>query len=342
MFSLALNTGSIMEFLHHARKEGKKFLNPVPTKVATGGNMLSLMWQYYTNKAEAIPKHRLGPFVTDVNAYKIFPASGLRITWIGHSSLLVEIDNKRILTDPVWGERASFSSLIGPKRFFAAPLQLNELPALDAIIISHDHYDHLDKAVIQQLANTTVPFYCSLHVGQYLEQWGVRKSRITEMDWLEDASIGNDCIITATPARHFSGRSLRNRFQTLWSSFVIKTTRHNIFYGADSGWFPGFKHIGNTYGPFDLTMLEIGAYNENWADIHMGPESAVEAHLALKGKLMMPIHWGTFNLALHAWREPVERLLPYAKEKKVELFLPKPGEPTEVTGVSYNSNWWKQ
>jgi L-ascorbate metabolism protein UlaG (beta-lactamase superfamily) len=255
---------------------------------------------------------------------------------------LIEIDNKRILTDPVWSERASFLSWVGPKRFFAAPLQLNELPHLDAVILSHDHYDHLDKAVIQQLASTTVPFYCSLKVGQYLEQWGVHKNRITEMDWLQDTFIGDDCILTATPARHFSGRSLRNRFQTLWSSFVIKTNRHNIFYGADSGWFPGFKHIGNIYGPFDLTMLEIGAYNENWADIHMGPENAVEAHLALKGKLMMPIHWGTFNLALHGWKEPVERLLPYAKEKNVELFLPEPGVPTEVTGVSYNSNWWKQ
>src|SRR3954451_20441610 len=180
MFSFSISINSRMEFLHHAHKEGKKFLNPVPTKVATGGNMLSLVWKYYTNKAETIPKHTLGPFVTDVDVYKTAPASGLRITWIGHSSLLIEIDNKRILTDPVWSERASFSSWIGPKRFFAAPLQMNKLPALNAIIISHDHYDHLDKAVIQQLANATVPFYCSLKVGQYLEQWGVHKSRIRE------------------------------------------------------------------------------------------------------------------------------------------------------------------
>ena len=242
--ALAININSIMEFLHHAHKEGKKFLNPVPTKVATGGNILSLTWKYYTNKAETIPKHALGPFLTDVSFYETTPASGLRITWIGHSSLLIEIDNKRILTDPVWSERASFSSWIGPKRFFAAPLQLSQLPPLDAIIISHDHYDHLDRAVIQQLANTTVPFYCSLKVGQYLEQWGVHKSRITEMDWIEDASIGDNCILTATPARHFSGRGLHNRFQTLWSSFVIKTTSHNIFYGADSGGFPVLNILG--------------------------------------------------------------------------------------------------
>ncbi len=331
-----------MNFLEHAHMSGKKFLNPVPTELSTGGNMLLIMWKFFTNKKETIPKHVLGPFSTNVAVYKTAPQSGLRITWIGHSSLLIEMDGKRILTDPVWSERASFASFIGPQRFFAPPLSLHELPALDAIIISHDHYDHLDKAVIRQLANTTVPFYCSLKVGRYLEQWGVHKSRITEMDWLEDAFISDDCILTATPARHFSGRSLRNRFQTLWSSFVIKGSKHTIFYGADSGWFPGFKHIGNAYGPFDLTMLEIGAYNENWADIHMGPEKAVDAHLALKGKLMMPIHWGTFNLALHPWKEPIERLLRYAKEKNIELFLPRPGEPTEVTGISYNSNWWEQ
>jgi L-ascorbate metabolism protein UlaG (beta-lactamase superfamily) len=331
-----------MEFLEHARKEGKKFLNPVPTEISTGGNLLSIMWKYIMNKEETIPTHAVGPFSTDVSVYKTMPAFGLRITWIGHSTLLIEIDGKRILTDPVWSERASFTSFIGPKRFFAPPLPLNKLPALDAIIISHDHYDHLDKEVIKQLANSAVPFYCSLKVGRYLEEWGIHKSRITEMDWIEDAFISNDCIITAVPARHFSGRSLTNRFQTLWSSFVIKTSNHTVFYGADSGWFPGFKHIGNAYGPFDITMLEIGAYNASWADIHMGPELATEAHLALKGNLMMPIHWGTFNLALHAWKEPIERLIQYAKEKNISLFLPTPGEPAEVTGVSYNSHWWEK
>lgn len=151
----------------------------------------------------------------------------------------------------------------------------------------------------------------------------------------------DDLKIAAVPARHFSGRSLYNRFETLWSAFVIKGNKHNIFFGADSGWFEGFKEMGNVFGPFDLTMLEIGAYNENWADIHMGPQKAIDANLALKGNLMMPIHWGTFNLALHAWYEPVERLLKYAAEKDVKLFLPKPGEPTEVTGQAYNSEWWK-
>lgn len=330
-----------MEYLHPATKKGKKFLNPVPSELSTGSNMLTLLWKFYTNKEETIPKQKPGPFVTDASIYDKPPASGLRITWIGHSSLLIESDGKRILTDPVWSDRASFSSFIGPKRFFPPPLPLRQLPPLDAIIVSHDHYDHLDKEVIRQLAASTVPFYCSLGVAKYLKEWGVQPGRITELDWTDTVSVGNDLNITAMPARHFSGRSLLNRFETLWSSFVIRTQRHNIFYGADSGWFEGFHEIGSTLGPFDLTMLEIGAYNENWADIHMGPENAARAHLALKGKLMMPIHWGTFNLALHAWKEPVERLLHYAAAQPIELFLPRPGEPTEVTGDAYNSYWWK-
>lgn len=329
-----------MEYLHPAIKHGKKYLNPVPTEIATGSNMLTLLWKYYRNKAETIPKKPLGPFHTDASVYQKAPASGLRITWLGHSGLLVEVDGIRILTDPVYSERASFSSAVGPKRFFSAPLPLKDLPPLDTIIISHDHYDHLDKEVIKQFAASHIPFYCSVGVARYLMEWGIQKERITEMDWMDKVTIGNSCEITAVPARHFSGRSLFNRFETLWSAFVIRTVRHNIFFGADSGWFDGFYETGKVFGPFDLTMLEIGAYNENWADIHMGPENAAKAHLALQGKLMMPIHWGTFNLALHAWKEPVERLMKTAEEANIKLFLPKPGEPTEVTGETYNSKWW--
>lgn len=329
-----------MEFLHPAIKEGKKYLNPVPTTISTGANMLQILWKYFTNKAETRPKQQLGPFKTDVSVYTKPPASGLRITWVGHSSLLIEIDGIRLLTDPVWSERASFSSFIGPKRFFPAPVTVKELPPLDAVIISHDHYDHLDRDVIKEFATMQVPFYCSLGVAAYLEQWGIHKERITEMNWMDTITMANTCTVTALPARHFSGRSLFNRFETLWSSFVIKTTAHNIYYGADSGWFEGFHEIGEVFGPFDLTMLEVGAYNEDWADIHMGPENAAKAHIALRGKLLMPIHWGTFNLALHAWKEPVEKLMQYAAAMNIQLFLPKPGVPTEVTAVGYSAGWW--
>jgi L-ascorbate metabolism protein UlaG (beta-lactamase superfamily) len=323
-----------------ARKKGGKFLNPVPTDMGGIGIMIPIIKEYSSNKAENTPKQIIGPFKTDIAVYKTPPETGLRITLVGHSSLLIEIDGKRILTDPVWSDRVSFSSFFGPKRFFQPPLALHELPSLDAIIISHDHYDHLDKETIKFFAGKTIPFFCSLGVGRQLKKWGIEENFISEMDWGDSVLVGSDCVITAAPARHFSGRGIFGRNETLWSSFVIKGTKHNIFFGADSGWFPGFQEIGNTFGPFDLTILEIGAYGKYWPDIHMGPDHASNAHLALKGKLMMPIHWGTFNLAPHAWYEPIERLVNYAKEKHIQLFVPEPGEPTEVK--EYVSGWWKK
>lgn len=322
-----------------AHKKGKKYLNPIPTDEAGFSKLIPILKEYINNKAENTPKRTLGPFKTDVSIYQKDPAGGLRITWIGHSSLLIEIDGKLILTDPVWSKRASFLSFMGPKRFFDPPLALYDLPPLDAILISHDHYDHLDKNTIRYFADKQIHFFCSKDVGMHLENWGVLRNFITELDWGDSAMILNDCVLTATPARHFSGRGIVGRNETLWASFVIKTPQHNIFYGADSGWFPGFRDIGDLYGPFDLTMLEIGAYGQYWPDIHMGPDHASDAHLALKGKLMMPIHWGTFNLAPHAWDEPILRLLQLAKQKKIDLFMPRPGKPTEVNGP-WNSEWW--
>ena len=302
------------------------------------GGFFKIIGKYITSKEERIPKTPLGPFVTDPLLYNTPSAGGLRITWMGHSSLLIEIDGKRLLTDPVIG-RASFVSFAGPKRFFPYPLPLEELPPLDGIIISHDHYDHLDELAMRKFAGDNIPFYCSLGVGAHLEKWRISRSRITELDWGATATVGADLTITATPARHFSGRGVVNRNQTLWSSFVIKGNKHNIFFGADSGWFPGFHDIGKEFGPFDLTMLEVGASDPLWADIHMGPDHATNAHLALKGKVMMPIHWGTFNLALHSWRDPVERTIAFSKQKNIELFIPKPGVITDFEGA-HNSQWW--
>src|ERR1700722_15290872 len=308
-----------------AKKRGNKFLNPVPTTEGGFDKIVPILKEYINNSAENTPTKTMGPFKTDPSVYNKAPLTGLRVTWIGHSSLLIEMDGNRILTDPVWSERTSFLSFMGPKRFFEPPLALEDLPPLDAVIISHDHYDHLDKAAMKYFADKSIPFYCSLGVGRHLKKWGMPANFISEMDWGDSVMLGNDCILTATPARHFSGRGIIGRNETLWSSFVIKGPKHNIFFGADSGWFPGFKAIGDAFGPFDLTMLEIGAYGKYWPDIHMGPDHASNAHLALKGKLMMPIHWGTFNLALHPWYEPIERLLHFAKEKNIALLLPQTG-----------------
>lgn len=330
-----------MSFLKHAKKDGNKFLNPVPTEMMKD-SMWRVLRKYMTDKSERIPKNPLGPFTTNTAIYNAPPSSGLRITLIGHSSLLIEIDGKRLLTDPVWAERVSPVSFAGPKRFFAAPMALQELPPLDAIILSHDHYDHLDKDVMKYFADKDVPFYTSLGVGAHLVRWGIDAKRITAMDWTNAVTVAEDITLTAVPARHFSGRSMFNRNQTLWSAFVIKGPEHNIFFGADSGIFPGFKDIGDKHGPFDLAMLEIGAYNESWADIHMGPANATDALLMLNAKQMMPIHWGTFNLALHAWKEPIELLLQHAQEKSINLFVPEPGMPTAVTGEEHISGWWQK
>jgi L-ascorbate metabolism protein UlaG (beta-lactamase superfamily) len=265
---------------------------------------------------------------------------------MGHSSLLVEIDGVRLLIDPVWDERASPMRWAGPKRFFAPTMRLEELPSVDVVLVSHDHFDHLGEATIRGLAGLEsmrrAKWVTSLGVGEELRRFGVDATRISEMDWTESLVVGG-VEITAVPTRHFSGRSLFNRFETLWSAFVLKGPKHTVYFGADSGWWEGFAEIGATYGPFDLTMLEIGAFNVMWDGIHLGPDGAVRAFEALGGRgLMMPIHWGLFDLALHAWRQPITQIMELADERGIELWAPEPGQPTEVVGgVEVRSDWWR-
>ncbi len=324
---------------------GGKFLNSVPTSVMGVGHAGRMIRRLLLERRQGDPKHALGPFRTDTSLYAAPPVRGLRVTWMGHSCVLIEIDGRRILTDPVWSDRTSFVSFAGPKRFYPPTLDLKDLPSLDAVLLSHDHYDHLDRATIEQLAallkGESTHFIASLGLRRYLESWGIAPQKIAELNWGQTASLGHDCQITATPARHFSGRGLWGRNETLWSSFVIRGNKHNIFFGADSGMFPGFRSIGDAFGPFDLTMLEIGAYDADWPDIHMGPIHAAQAHIDLRGKLLLPIHWGLFNLAFHPWREPIERLIIAAAEKNVQLFLPSPGSPTDVSDANLQTYWWE-
>jgi L-ascorbate metabolism protein UlaG (beta-lactamase superfamily) len=338
-----------MMILRRAEKQGRKFLNPVETRV--GG--IDMMWKilplYLTNREERVPKVPLGPFRTDASVYATPPASGLRVTWMGHSSMLVEIDGLRVLIDPVWDERASPARWFGPKRFFAAPLPLGEMPKLDAVLISHDHYDHLGRMTIGRLAQLDAAkqarWVCPLAVGAPLRRFGVEAARISELDWTESVAIaGGALTISALPARHFSGRSLANRFETLWASYVLKGAKHAVYYGADSGLWDGFAKIGRVYGPFDLTMLEIGASNQLWSDIHLGPDGAAKAFKQLGGTgLLMPIHWGLFDLALHGWRQPIERITALADDAGINLWSPAPGAPTEVvSGEELRSPWWRQ
>jgi L-ascorbate metabolism protein UlaG (beta-lactamase superfamily) len=340
-------------FLHRARKMGRRFLNPVPTTVGSLSTIFKVLPLYFTNKAETVPKKKLGPFKTDVSVYSSAPESGLRVTWMGHSSTLLEIDGVRVLIDPVWDQRASPMRLAGPKRFFDAPVRLEDLPAIDVVLVSHDHYDHLGQATIERLAALPAMagtrWVTSVGVGTILRRFGVAAVRITELDWTQGAVVADGRLsITAAPARHFSGRGMFNRFETLWSSFVLKGAKHTVYFGADTGWWEGFAEIGTAYGPFDLTMLEIGAFNELWHQIHLGPDGAGRAFDELGGAgvdgsgLLMPIHWGLFDLALHAWREPIERMLEVAGERGIKLWAPEPGRPTEVVrGVELRSEWWR-
>jgi L-ascorbate metabolism protein UlaG (beta-lactamase superfamily) len=336
-----------MTLIRRAQRKGRQFQNPVPTTVGSPSMIFKLLPLYLSNKAERTPKQQLGPFATDPKIYATPPASGLRVTWMGHSSTLIEIDGLRVLVDPMWNQRAAPVEWAGPKRFFPPPLRLEDLPPIDAVLISHDHYDHLGGYTVRRLA--TLPatanarWITPLAVGKILSRFGVSASNIAELDWTESLRVGA-LEVTALPSRHFSGRSLFNRFETLWASFVLATDRHRVYYGADSGEWPGFAEIGRVYGPFDLTMLEIGAFHPLWADIHMGPDGAARSFQTLGGQgLLMPIHWGLFDLALHAWREPIERI--FAIQGGIEglkLWSPPPGAPTEVVpGIEIRSEWWR-
>ena len=321
----------------------KRFVNPVPTSVGGLSTMFKVGPRFFFGAATRSPKSVPRVLHTDVSIYATKPRSGLRITWMGHSTSLVEIDGISILIDPVWDERAAPTQWTGPKRFFSAPLALEKLPAIDAILISHDHYDHLGAGTIRSLAQTerlrNVRWITALGVDAILRDLGVDRARCTALNWTENVTVGS-VNVTALPARHFSGRSLFNRFETLWASFAFAGPRHRVYYGADSGEWYGFRDIGEAFGPFDLSMLEIGASNPLWADIHMGPEGAARSYRALGGQgLLMPIHWGLFDLALHHWTQPIETLFAF---DDLKLWSPTPGIPSEVVaGQEIRSDWWR-
>ncbi len=281
------------------------------------------------------------PSVDPLDAWRRKPQSGLRVTWLGHSTILIELDGVRILTDPVWGPRASPSALLGPRRFQPVPVALHDMPPVDMVIVSHDHYDHLDYPTIRALAKTNLPFVTSLGVGAHLEYWGVQPRRIVELDWWESHRIpGTEVMLTAAPSQHFSGRGLKDRNVTLWSSFVIRSPRHALFFSGDTGLTTEYQSIRQRLGPFDVVMLEVGAFHPAWGDIHLGPDNALKAHAMLGGALM-PIHWGTFTLAMHAWDQPAERLLELAPHTDARLLMPRLGQSVEPAHCDSVDAWWR-
>ncbi len=288
-----------------------------------------------------VPRGSL-PSMSPLEAWAVKPQSGLRVTWLGHSTMLIEIGGVRILTDPVWGPRASPSAIFGPKRFQPIPVSLREMPPVDVVMVSHDHYDHLDYPTIRALAKTRVPFVTSLGVGAHLEYWGIPPERIVELDWWEAYNLPNtDVVLTAAPSQHFSGRGLKDRNSTLWSSFAMRSREHSVFFSGDTGLTTEYRSIREQLGPFDVVMLEIGAFYPAWGDIHLGPDNAAKAH-AMLGGAFMPIHWGTFSLAMHAWDQPAERLLELASHSGAELLMPILGQPVEPAHAQVVKPWWRE
>ncbi|MGF1924122.1 MAG: MBL fold metallo-hydrolase [Bacteroidia bacterium] len=310
--------------------------SPTPTKPAdvSYGEMILKLIQGNKNGS---PTSSL-PFVTP----NLNRSEELKITWFGHSSYFIQTQGKNILVDPVFSQKTSPFQFLGTKRFagtdFISP---EDFPELDLIIITHDHYDHLDYLSILKLKTKTSHFLTSLGVGEHLERWGIPTVQITELAWGESASPLLDFKFTATAARHFSGRKFK-RNQTLWSSFVMQTKSNNVFIGGDSGYDNHFKEIGRKYGPFDIAILECGQYNSMWPLIHMLPEEAPQAALDLNSSILLPVHWGKFKLALHDWDEPIKRVAAESQRLNVKLVTPMLGESFFISSTIPSNAWWEK
>jgi L-ascorbate metabolism protein UlaG (beta-lactamase superfamily) len=318
------------------------FRNPVATRrLASGafpGALRAGLAKKRSRPAQAVPVHRL-----TAAELAVPPADGLRLTWMGHATVLAEIGGRRVLFDPVWGERCSPFAGFGPRRLHPNPIPLAELGPIDVVVVSHDHYDHLDMAAIRVLVRSGADFAVPLGVGAHLEHWGVPAGRITELDWHESARIAG-LTLTATPARHYCSRGARTSRYQLWASWVVQGGGHRVFHSGDTGYFPGFAEIGAVHGPFDATMVQVGAYSEFWPEVHMTPEEGVRAHGDLTGEsgaVLLPIHWGTFDLAPHAWDEPIERTLAAAVPLGHTVATPRPGEPFEPGTDTDFRPWWR-
>lgn len=355
-------TGERLARIHNSPHfEDGVFKNPggvERTRPSGSGRQFAKAYVDREQRARRAPRGTVPVHPTTVGDLRAPAADGLRLTWMGHSSVLAEIDGHRVLFDPVWGERCSPFTFAGPRRLHPVPLPLAALGPVDVVVISHDHYDHLDMPTIRALAGTDTLFAVPLGVGAHLERWGVSADRLRELDWNESTKVGG-LTLTATPARHFCGRGLRNTQHTLWASWAVAGAAHRIYHSGDTGYFEGFQDIGAEHGPFDVTMIQIGAYSAfwpadrtdrtplpgGWPDIHMTPVEGLRAHLDLQGQrphgVLLPIHWGTFNLAAHAWAEPAEWMRDVAGEAVQATAFPRPGEPFEPTGVLPGHPWWR-
>jgi L-ascorbate metabolism protein UlaG (beta-lactamase superfamily) len=318
----------------------RKFQN-VETTIVTKHMDFRIIPKFFTS-GNKVPSAPLPMHMIDPKQFLQSDQHTCRITWFGHSAVFLEMDGMKIFIDPMLGTTPSPHSRIGSKRFNKAlPLSTDLIPDPDLVLLSHDHYDHLDYGTIMKLKNRVRKFIVPLGVGAHLISWGIERKKITELDWWDVAEFGG-IRFTSTPSRHFSGRSLLDRDKTLWCSYVIHGKNDKIFFGADSGYDGNtYKKIGDTYGPFDLAMLECGQYGEHWPEIHMMPEEVVQASIDLNAKVLMPIHWAAFKLALHPWDEPIRRLKHKADEMNVRLTTPIIGESVIPGKFEPAERWWE-
>lgn len=305
--------------------------------MAADASYLGMVVKFFGKGVDRAPVKPLPSVRTDLGNLSEKP----NLIWFGHSSFLISVDGKRILSDPVFSERPSPVQYAGSRAYPGTMVyDVSDLPDLDVIVISHDHYDHLDYNTITALAVRTKMFAVPLGVGQHLLHWGVPKEKIREFDWWENAQILDGIDLTCTPARHFSGRGF-SRNKTLWASFVVRTGGLTIFIGGDSGYDQSFKKIGEAFGPFDIAMLECGQYDAQWPFIHMLPEQTVQASIDLKASVLLPVHWGKFTLALHPWRDPIRRATQEAEKRNVTMTTPLIGEPIYFGGELPSTKWWE-
>ncbi len=316
-----------------------KFFNEITTKMDI--NYWQVIKKMATRAPNRHPKKNI--VVEKIDSFEIVNHNSdiTQLTWFGHSAFLLEMDGKIILIDPMFGSSPSPHPWLGPERYSSEfPIEIEKLPYIDAIIFSHDHYDHLDYGSIQKLKNKVGHYYTPLGVGNHLVAWGIPKNTVHEHKWWDEIQFENIKLV-CTPARHFSGRGFLDRFTTLWCSWVIKGKSENIYFSGDSGYAPHFKEIGEKYGSFDISLMECGQYNEEWKALHMMPEETVQAAIDLKSKLMVPIHWGAFTLAFHDWTDPAERVTKAAIELNMPISTPKIGEVLVVGDPIYpKERWW--
>jgi L-ascorbate metabolism protein UlaG (beta-lactamase superfamily) len=319
--------------------DGERFRNVKPRPAEGLRKTLGIAWNVLLNKPRGTAPTGALP-VDALTRAQLDAAPERSLYRLGHSTLLLKLRGQFWLTDPVFAERASPFRRLGPKRFHAPPIALAELPPLRGVILSHDHYDHLDRETVLALAQTTGVFLTPLGVGDRLIEWGIDASKVQQFDWWQGAEV-DGVQFTATPAQHFSGRSLFDGNSTLWASWVIVDDDLRVFFSGDTGYFDGFRTIGERLGPFDVTLVETGAYDAQWPYVHMQPEETVQAHIDLRGRWLVPIHNGTFDLAMHRWQEPFERVMALALARGVALSTPRMGERLDLDAPHRGERWWR-